>query len=434
MADSLNNKSKLVPVKVKVNQPGYPEQVCWYIKGEGVRSDLFLINEVKDSNDEIFVVTPDVVEALGRKEKSHVGVISAIDGAILVPLENSEVIKSHNDIYVVVGTPTTLEVKNAVSAKDSGDFSKVSEIESAKDAILSQMKNLSSSIEIIFSDPFKEARTYKIKKNSSGVYCVEPLSLPASFIGIDDANVYSHSNVLNGSVKTVNYNGTSKKVEEVVDKKVTSEEFVPENKTPDKIEMPSDTKPVIEVSVKPSVKKNVDSNVKLSPEPVEAPTYDKLFSTLDKARSREKKIELTVNTLSNNSSPSDQLDEINSMLKQFASHNPTDKLKEELRKLKAEKDKLKQELNEYVKMNKDLTGKCTDYQNEVYALSANNKDLKAKVVQLKDSCADMKARLSQQDINLKETSAKLAQTLAIISSFVNEGQEFSLDEEKIKAA
>lgn len=410
---------KLVPVKVKVNQPGFPEALCSYIKGQGDRGDLFLVNQDEKDAD-IFVVTPDVVEALGRKEKSHVGVISSSNGEILIPLENSEIIKTRDDIYIVVGGPTTLEVKNAISARDKGDFSKVSEFESAKEGIVSRMKSASSDVQIVFSDPFREARTYKIKMNTNGVYCVEPLSLPASYIGIDDVNVYSHSNILNGSLKTIAYSG-NKKTDEVVafgieEKPVVQEDVVtvPTDKEPDKIEMPTDVKSPIEVSTNTSVE-TLNNN---------APTYDKLFSTLDKARG-ENRIEMSVNP--SMSSPSNQLDEINFILKQFAANNPTDRLRKELRELRAERDKLRQDLADSLKTNKELTGKCTDYQNDLYAERAINKDLKDKVVQLKETTAEMKSRLSQQEINFKETSAKLAQTVAIISSFVNEGQEVKED-------
>ena len=415
---------KLVPVQVKVNQPGFPEAFCSYIKGDAERSDLFLVGDGNESSD-VYVVTTDVVEALGRKDKSHVGIISSINGEVLVPFENKEVIKARDDVYVVVGAASSLEVKNAVSARENGDFSKVTELESAKDAITNQMKAASDKVEIVFANPFEEARTYKIKVNENGVHCVDPLSLPASYVGIDDENVYSHSNILNGSLKVVSYNA-NKKTDDVSpiniavtnsdNEKDDNEIVVPNDTVPDKMEMPADEKPVVE-------EKEVNDKDNTTP------TYDKLFSTLDKARGDDKKIVMSLN--SNN--PSDQLDEINSMLKQFVSNNPTDKLKKEIRELKAERDRYRQDLADSMKLNKELTTKCTDYQNELYAERAINKDLKAKVVQLKETAAEMKSRFAQQQIDLNETSAKLTQTVAIISSFVNDNYDVK-DDTIVKAA
>ena len=414
----LTNNDNLIPVKVKVNQTGFPEALCSYIKGEGKRSDLFLVDEEKVKDLGVFIVTPDVVEALGRKEKSHLGVISS-NGEVLIPLENQEILITHRNIFVAISkNPTTLEVKNAIKAKESDNASELSKIEAVRGEVLSQMKG-----DMIVSDPFLEARAYKLENNSNGVCCVEAKSLPASYISVDDNNVYSHTN-MPSSMKIVPYNKILK-TEDIVAVGIDKEEESPVHKTPDKIEMPA-------VDEKEEVSKEV------------TPTYDKLFTTLEKAKTpssgaatisseskSSSKIDVqprvastigSVKPISIGDNPTEQLDKINTMLEAFVVNNPTDKLKQELRKARGEIDKLHGDLKESSDLIKSLNSKCTDYQNESYALSATNKDLKSRLVQYKESNGEMKEKIAELETKLAQMSAKLSHTVSLFSSLIGESQ------------
>ncbi|MBO5138288.1 MAG: hypothetical protein J6B89_01440 [Bacilli bacterium] len=419
MAENVSNKERLVPVKVKVNQAGYPEALCSYIKGDGTREDLFIIDsgDSQKRKSDALIVTPDVVEALGRKKKTKVGVINPFTGEVLIPLENQDVIVASDDIYVVISNePTTLEVKNAIATKSGGDFSRVSQLESDQKNIITQMNGLSDSFKMLFSDPFGEARAYKIKMNSNNVYCVEPLTLPASFIGMDGTNVYSHTNVLNSSVKTVAYNNTkTDDIAVVGDSNIDTVAIEPPvSAVADKIEMP-----VVEGDVPSKETSNVSS---LTSQTV---TYDKLFTGLEKptgASNVSEKVQSVrpkaQSTIVSNGSPVDQLDKINSMLEEFVNNNPTDKLKKELRQARSKVDKLSSDLKDSMGLNKTLTSKCTDYQNESYALSATNKDLEAKLAQYKERNAEMKEEIAALENKLAQMSAKLSHTITLFTSLV----------------
>lgn len=416
MADSVSNKERLVPVKVKVNQTGYPEALCSYIKGDGTRGDLFIIDSGDSQKGDALIVTPDVVEALGRKEKTKVGVINPFTGEVLIPLENKDVIAASNDIYVVISNkPTTLEVKNAIAVKNDGDFSKVSQLENDQKSITDQMSGLSASFKMLFSDPFGEARAYKIKMNSNNIYCVEPLTLPASFIGMDGTNVYSHTNVLNSSVKTVAYNN-AKTDDIAVVGGISNDEIAiepPVSAVVDKIEMP-----IVENEI--PTKGNVN-DVSLTSQPT---TYDKLFTGMEKSivdsdvSEKVQPVRPKVQSTIVSGSPVDQLDKINSMLEDFVNNNPTDILKKELRQARSRVDKLSSDLKGSMNLNKTLTSKCTDYQNESYALSATNKDLEAKLAQYKERNAEMKEEIASLENKLAQLSAKLSHTITLFTSLV----------------
>lgn len=435
MSEILNGKKKLIPTQVKVNQEGYPEALCSYIKGTDGREDLFIVDSA-NTNDkkDVFIVTTDVVEALGRKKKSHLGAISQF-GDILIPFKNENIFYASDNIFVVVSSdPTTLEVKNALYAKNSGDLSKVSELEKSKDSILAQMNDLSKDLNMLFSDPFSEARAYKVKNNpNSDKYFVEPLSLPASYIGMDSHSIYSHTNVLNSSVKAVAYNNKDKTEDisivgiskDKVDKKID----LPSDTVPDKIEMPD----------------NKESNVNLGSGNISSvPTYDKLFTGSGKPNDNGTSVKSVSegNTMARNnisidtgSSPAEQLDKINAMLEDIVHNDTTNKLKAELRQARSKIDELNRKYKAADELNKTLNDKCIDYQNESYALGAVNKDLRDKLSQYKKDNSDLKKIIDDLNSRYAKVSEKLSRTVDLFDSFVtNNNIGYDNQEVKRKAA
>ncbi len=100
MNESINNNvenKNILFATGNVSQEGYPTAKCIFVKPGENRSDelkdkpLYLVSDT-GMESPYFVVTPNVLEALGRVDKTSLGVIS-LDDRILVPMNNSSIIK-----------------------------------------------------------------------------------------------------------------------------------------------------------------------------------------------------------------------------------------------------------------------------------------------------------------------------------------------------
>ena len=106
MNESINNNvenKNILFATGNVSQEGYPTAKCIFVKPGENRSDelkdkpLYLVSDM-GMESPYFVVTPNVLEALGRVDKTSLGVIS-LDDRILVPMNNSSIVKITDEYY-----------------------------------------------------------------------------------------------------------------------------------------------------------------------------------------------------------------------------------------------------------------------------------------------------------------------------------------------
>ena len=102
-----------------VSQEGYPTAKCIFVKPVENRSDelkdkpLYLVSDT-GMESPYFVVTPNVLEALGRVDKTSLGVIS-LDDRILVPMNNSSIIKITDEYYACNKASSVYEIEEIKS-------------------------------------------------------------------------------------------------------------------------------------------------------------------------------------------------------------------------------------------------------------------------------------------------------------------------------
>lgn len=126
-----------------VRQSGYEDSKCKFTKLEDGKA-LYLVEDIEIGND-MYVVTPNVSEAIKRAERNTIGIINS-KGNIEVPTVNSDVVLINNE-YIAVGTKKQKET-------NSEDIKKIKEkIE----------RDLPGEIDFIIVDEKNEYDIYKIE-------------------------------------------------------------------------------------------------------------------------------------------------------------------------------------------------------------------------------------------------------------------------------
>ena len=91
-----------------VRQSGYEDSKCKFTKLEDGKA-LYLVEDIEIGND-MYVVTPNVSEAIKRAERNTIGIINS-KGNIEVPTVNSDVVLINNE-YIAVGTKKQKETNS----------------------------------------------------------------------------------------------------------------------------------------------------------------------------------------------------------------------------------------------------------------------------------------------------------------------------------
>ena len=122
MNESINNNvenKNILFATGNVSQEGYPTAKCIFVKPGENRSDelkdkpLYLVSDM-GMESPYFVVTPNVLEALGRVDKTSLGVIS-LDDRILVPMNNSSIVKITDEYYACNKASSVYEIEEIKS-------------------------------------------------------------------------------------------------------------------------------------------------------------------------------------------------------------------------------------------------------------------------------------------------------------------------------
>ena len=131
-----------------------------------------------------FVVTPNVLEALGRVDKTSLGVIS-LDDRILVPMNNSSIVKITDGYYACNKASSVYEIEEIKS-----DPIMAQENASVANEIKNSITNVSGTdIDFVCNDFYSKNDIYKIDNNTFSLLCSD-----VSFVGVTtDGGIYAHT-------------------------------------------------------------------------------------------------------------------------------------------------------------------------------------------------------------------------------------------------
>ena len=202
MNESINNNvenKNILFATGNVSQEGYPTAKCIFVKPGENRSDelkdkpLYLVSDT-GMESPYFVVTPNVLEALGRVDKTSLGVIS-LDDRILVPMNNSSIVKLTDEYYACNKASSVYEIEEIKS-----DPIKAQENASVANEIKNSITNVSGTdIDFVCNDFYSKNDIYKIDNNTFSLLCSD-----VSFVGVTtDGAIYAHTNNVNDEVITV---------------------------------------------------------------------------------------------------------------------------------------------------------------------------------------------------------------------------------------
>ena len=233
MNESINNNvenKNILFATGNVSQEGYPTAKCIFVKPGENRSDelkdkpLYLVADT-GMESPYFVVTPNVLEALGRVDKTSLGVIS-LDDRILVPMNNSSIIKITDEYYACNKASSVYEIEEIKS-----DPIKAQENASVANEIKNSITKVSGTdIDFVCNDFYSKNDIYKIDNNTFSLLCSD-----VSFVGVTtDGGIYAHTNNVNDEV--IRVKESLNKSEEVPNESDTVENDTIESKP---VEMPS---------------------------------------------------------------------------------------------------------------------------------------------------------------------------------------------------
>lgn len=233
MNESINNNvenKNILFATGNVSQEGYPTAKCIFVKPGENRSDelkdkpLYLVSDT-GMESPYFVVTPNVLEALGRVDKTSLGVIS-LDDRILVPMNNSSIIKITDEYYACNKASSVYEIEEIKS-----DPIKAQENASVANEIKNSITKVSGTdIDFVCNDFYSKNDIYKIDNNTFSLLCSD-----VSFVGVTtDGGIYAHTNNVNDEV--IRVKESLNKSEEVPNESDTVENDTIESKP---VEMPS---------------------------------------------------------------------------------------------------------------------------------------------------------------------------------------------------
>ncbi len=204
------NNNGLKIIKARVEQDKYATVELKIIKADGnkILKDLYVEKEL--NNGEYYIVSDNVLVALHRTlrngEVANLQMISS-EGDILIEPLYSRISQVNDDIFVCVKAVSDMQSVK-INQEMKTDAAKVQEIaldsRNIKNQMTSTMKanNLDSnaSLRFVFEDAYNEAIIYKIER-VNGEYDIKVMGDNASFIAVDDNNIYSHSNVVQDLTK-----------------------------------------------------------------------------------------------------------------------------------------------------------------------------------------------------------------------------------------
>ena len=233
MNESINNNvenKNILFATGNVSQEGYPTAKCIFVKPVENRSDelkdkpLYLVSDT-GMESPYFVVTPNVLEALGRVDKTSLGVIS-LDDRILVPMNNSSIVKITDEYYACNKASSVYEIEEIKS-----DPIKAQENASVANEIKNSITKVSGTdIDFVCNDFYSKNDIYKIDNNTFSLLCSD-----VSFVGVTtDGGIYAHTNNVNDEV--IRVRESLNKSEEVPNESDTVENDAIESKP---VEMPS---------------------------------------------------------------------------------------------------------------------------------------------------------------------------------------------------
>lgn len=217
MNESINN---ILFARGKVSQDGYPDCECTFVKPVENRHDetkdkpLYVVLE-SELESPLFVVTPNVLEALGRVERKTLGVMT-ITGDIVVPMIHSDIKKFAGDYLACnkSNSSTELEIRKSDPIKAQDNASLAADIKK-------RITDLAKDSEFVCSGFYDKLDIYKVNIDGKKVTCDKVCS-EMSFVAIaHDGGIYAHSNNLLDSVVTIK-EGLKKEVEVTKEVKETT--------------------------------------------------------------------------------------------------------------------------------------------------------------------------------------------------------------------
>jgi len=161
-----------------VRQAGYEDEKCKFARLEDGKT-LYLVEDIEIGNN-MYVVTPNVSEAIKRAERNTIGIID-YNGNVEVPMVNNNVVLI-NDNYIAVGTKKEKE-------SDSETIKKIKEkIE----------RDLTSGIDFVIIDEKIEYDVYKVEEGKLNLVFEN-----ASIILENEGNLFVHTDNKDDKLVTI---------------------------------------------------------------------------------------------------------------------------------------------------------------------------------------------------------------------------------------
>ena len=196
MNETLDSK-KIEIVKGTVKQEGYDTAFCTIISANVNRTDslsdkqLYVAEDIELS-DGMYAVTPNVTEALDRVPRKTIGVMNEYS-EILIPLDNSDIVKINANYIAVKKTNSEEELEAAKS-----DPTKVQENALISQQIKNKVLEVNPNARFICDDYYGSYDVYEIKDK----YLV-PTYNDASYIAVNDDDVYIQTNKIEDEIKVI---------------------------------------------------------------------------------------------------------------------------------------------------------------------------------------------------------------------------------------
>ena len=189
------NENKISVAQGKVSQSGYEDTICTFIKADENRSDsfkdkpLYILDDINIS-DNMYAVTPNVLEALNRTPRRTIGIMNK-NGDLLLPIINFGIVKI-NDKYLAVKTSNNIESdNNAIKQEET----------TVNEKIKNKILEVDPNVRFICDNYYEVYDIYEIKNDTlTRVY------ENASYIGINGEVIYANTKDINEETQIINKN------------------------------------------------------------------------------------------------------------------------------------------------------------------------------------------------------------------------------------
>ena len=396
MNESINN---ILFARGKVSQDGYPDCECTFVKPIENRHDemkdkpLYVVLE-SELETPLFVVTPNVLEALGRVERKTLGVIT-ITGDMIVPMIHSDIKKFAED-YLACNKSngsTELEIRKSDPIKAQDNASLATDIKK-------RITDLAKESEFVCNDFYGKFDIYKVNIDGKNVTCDKKSSEMSFVATATDGGIYAHSNNLLDSVVTIKEGlkkelAVTKKVKETTHLEMKEPDFLrkmPDNFTRIK-EKPLDSLvndpdvPEVRADAPKLIDEDKEDLDKMSEEPI---VERKSIFSDDITRPKARSFRLE----SRNDANLDVVpqlvdavkDKLNSAKDEIAERDDTiDKLEKRIDLLNQKVEAQKKQITSYENQNNDLFSENQSLRTENDKLTSTNEKLVNDNQQLRDT-------------------------------------------------